>query len=232
MWGDNGAYCEFDSALAGMAYCAEQAYAGDHPNQKKLAQRFSVICGADYDAVLEAAELNQLGDPTKIWDDVLLDLQCNRLAWDDPILNVEWKERKKKDSNYWNKAAAKVSELAERLSVHAETVAPIDLAYALNVAEYLKRRIELALKLETAYLARDKVGLSEVRKLIPGLVEAIDELLTSLRRQWLRRNKPFGLEVLQQRFAGTKQRYCQLNQRLSELIAGVLDEIPELAQGL
>ena len=219
MWGDNGAYCEFDSALAGMAYSAEQAYGGDYSDEKDLAARFSVICGADYHAVIEAGELNQVSNP-------------NNLAWDDPILNVEWKERKKQDSHYWIKAAAGASQLVEKLSVHSETVSPIDLAYALNVVEYLKIRIELTLKLETAYLADDKVGLSEVRKLIPGVVEAIDALLVSLRRQWLRRNKPFGLETIQQRFGGTKQRYLELDQRLSELIADEIDEISELAQGL
>ena len=219
LWGNNGAYCEFDSALAGLTCCAERAYADGHPDEKKLAARFSAICGADYHAVIQADELNQIANP-------------DSLMWDDPILNVDWKEKKKTDSDYWAKAAARASELAEKLSVHAETVAPIDLAYALNLVEYLKRRIELGLNLETAYLASDKAGLGEVRKLIPGVVEAIDALLISLRRQWLRRNKPFGLEVLQQRFGGTKQRYLELDQRLSDLIAGEIDEIAELAQGL
>ena len=219
MWGDGGAYCEFDSALAGLTYCAEQLYADGHPDEKNLAARFSAICGADYDDVLGASDLNQIGHP-------------DSLVWDDPILNVEWKEKKKKDPDYWSKAAARASELAEKLSVHAETVAPIDLAHALNLVEYLKRRIELGLNLETAYLASDKAGLGEVRKLIPGVVEAIDALLISLRRQWLRRNKPFGLEVLQQRFGGVKQRYLELDQRLAELIADEIHEIPELAEGL
>ena len=219
MWGDNGAYCEFDSAFAGLAYCAEQAYASDHWDEKKLAARFSAICGADYHAVLEASELNQLGDP-------------RNLMWDDPILNVEWKERKKKDPDYWPNVVSKAKQMAKELSVHADTVAPIDLAYALDAAEYLKRRTELTLELEKSYLSNDKASLGEVRKLVPGIIESIDALLISLRRQWLRRNKPFGLEVLQQRFGGTKQRYLELDQRLSELIAGEIGEIPELAQGL
>ena len=219
MWGDGGAYCEFDSALAGMAYSAELAYAGDHSDDKKLAARFAAICGADYDVVLGASELNQIS-------------YRDSLVWDDPILKVEWKERKKKDSRYWSKAVATASELAEKLSVHVQTVAPIDLAHAYNLVVYLKRRIELGLKLEQSYLAGDKANLGKVRKLIPEVIESIDELLISLRRQWLRRNKPFGLEALQQRFGGTKQRYLELDQRLSELIAGEIDEIAELAEGL
>ena len=219
MWGDGSSYCEFDSALAGMAYSAELAYAGDHSDDKKLAARFAAICGADYDVVLGASELNQIS-------------YRDSLVWDDPILKVEWKERKKKDSRYWSKAVATASELAEKLSVHVQTVAPIDLAHAYNLVVYLKRRIELGLKLEQSYLAGDKANLGKVRKLIPEVIESIDELLISLRRQWLRRNKPFGLEALQQRFGGTKQRYLELDQRLSELIAGEIDEIAELAEGL
>ena len=219
IWGDNGAYCEFDSALAGLTYCADQVYAGDHSDAKKLAARFSAICGGDYDAVLQASGLNQIGS-------------LDRFVWDDPILNVEWKEMKKKDSDCWSKSIVIASRLAEKLSVHAETVAPIDLAHAYNVVAYLKRRIELGLKLEKSYLSGDKARLSAVRKLVPGVIESMDALLTSLRRQWLRRNKPFGLEVIQQRFGGIKHRYWELDQRLRELIADETPEIPELAEGL
>ena len=227
MWGDGSSYCEFDSALAGMAYCAEQIYADGSEDEQKLEARFSVICGADYHAILQAGELNQIGNTDRIKAGNL-----HPLVWDDPILNVEWKERKKEDCDYWVKAIARANDMAEKLAAGAKTETPIDLAYAFNVVEYLKRRIELGLKLETAYLTGDKAGLIEVRKLVPGVIEAIDALLVSLRRQWLRHNKPFGLEVVQQQFGGTKQRYLELGQRLGELIAGEIDEIAELAEGL
>ena len=54
MWGDDGAYCDFDSALAGMAYVSELMYC-DKVSQKTLARRFAAICGGDYEAVCLAS---------------------------------------------------------------------------------------------------------------------------------------------------------------------------------
>ena len=45
LWGDDGAYCEFDSALAGLAFGAEVAYAGDAFDEVRLARRFAAVCG-------------------------------------------------------------------------------------------------------------------------------------------------------------------------------------------
>ena len=57
LWGDDGAYCDFDSALAGLAFAAEQACSRDF-DPKRLAARFRAVCHADYDAVRKAGELD------------------------------------------------------------------------------------------------------------------------------------------------------------------------------
>jgi hexosaminidase len=57
-WGDDGAYCEFDSALAGLAWSAGKVYLnGEEIDTKKLSQRFAVICGAVYDDVEKTSAL-------------------------------------------------------------------------------------------------------------------------------------------------------------------------------
>ena len=58
----------------------------------------------------------------------------------------------------------------------------------------------------------------------------IDIVLGSLRRQWLRRNKPYGLETLQVRFGGLKERYRELEACLGDFLRGKIATIPELAE--
>ena len=215
MWGDKGAYCEFDSAMAGIAYCAEKIYTDESFNEDKLAARFEKICNASYHTVIQASKMNHI---------------CNMDAymWDDPLLGIEWKRRKKEDNDYWVKALAASCQLSESQASVATIFEPIDLAHAFNLVEFIKERIETSLLLEDAYRNREKQAMELVQKRIPSVISRIDELLVSLRRQWFKRNKPIGIEELQQRFGGLKERYIELGNRLDELLNGVVDSIYEL----
>jgi hypothetical protein len=58
-------------------------------------------------------------------------------------------------------------------------------------------------------------------------LRALDTVLDSFRRQWHRRNKPFGFETIQYRLGGERQRFLELGDRLGELISGKVESIPE-----
>ncbi|MCJ7821749.1 MAG: hypothetical protein MUQ26_01485, partial [Armatimonadetes bacterium] len=66
----------------------------------------------------------------------------------------------------------------------------------------------------------------------PRLVELTEALEATFRRQWLRRNKPFGLEAIQVRLGGLRQRFAEAGRLLQELLDGQRDSIPELEEGL
>jgi len=214
LWGDDGAYCEFDSALAGLAYGAELAYAGD-VDARRLADRFAAICHVDYDVVALAAEINppDYGAP---------------VLWDDPLLGLCWNERLAEDKQFWAKALEKYNGLLERLSPHAETTEPMDVAHLVSVVRCLLAKVELRMQLDAAYASRDRAALTAVGGRIPQVIEAVDEVLASFRRQWYRRNKPHGFETIQIRLGGLRQRYLELRQRIEEFVAGEIDGIAEL----
>jgi len=86
----------------------------------------------------------------------------------------------------------------------------------------------LAARLFDAYAAGDKAALAAVRNDVPALVGLIEQLARSFRTLWLARCKPFGLEVLQIRFAGQAARYRELADRLGEYLDGHVATIPEL----
>ena len=216
LWGDDGGYCEFDSALAGLAYGAELAYAGDDFRQESLERRFAAVCGADYAATVQASEVNAFGGA--------------RVLWDDPLQGIFWKARKFAEADFWPKAAAHFGQLFQKLPAMSRKTTPIDFDHAVNLAACLLEKVQLGLELEQAYASRDPAALKQVGGRIPRMIRTIDKLLGSFRRQWYRRNKPLGFETMQIRLGGLKQRYLELKQRLEELSAGKISGIPELEE--
>ncbi|MBR1609797.1 MAG: hypothetical protein IJ678_09315, partial [Kiritimatiellae bacterium] len=88
MWGDDGAYCDFESAFAGLAWCAEKAYRGE-ADENVLEKRYRALFGgASWKAVAALGEaVSPWADRDRIWDDPLMNLDAAtmRAAADDEI---------------------------------------------------------------------------------------------------------------------------------------------------
>jgi hypothetical protein len=213
MWGDDGGYCDFDSAMAGLTWMAELAYTGSTP-AKSLDRKFSAICHGDYKTV------------TAVTDETLVDSQW---LWDDPILGIRWHNEKLKDKKYWGKRQkAFVQLLATFKKCKIQPADGGDIAYGSILTEFMLRKIDLRMKLDAAYAKRNMLGLRAVLKDIPMIIKLLEKLDRAFGEQWLRRNKPQGLEVMQIRFAGLKRRYEELASRIQSLLAGKIDSIDEM----
>jgi hypothetical protein len=216
LWGDDGGYCEFDSALTGLAYTAELAYDGAAHLDRRLPRRFHVICGADYHQSLRFA--------IPSFED------ASALLWDDPLLGIFYKARCARQRDYPAKMLRIYRRVLKRLGPPAPAAGPIDLAHGAAVLACLAAKLALAIDLRHAYATRRRADLAKVARQVPAVVGSIDDLLASFRRQWLARNKPQGLEVIQVRLGALKQRYLELAQRLAELSRGTISAIPELEE--
>jgi hypothetical protein len=214
LWGDDGGFCEYDSALAGLAYVAELGYVGGDFDTANLEKRFQAVCGADYEQVMDAAEMARPIPPAAV-------------VWDDPLLGIAWKNESLKDAEFWNEASETYGAVLERLDGLAEATEPIDFAHAVNVVRLLKARVDVGIAMEAAYPTRNLDELEAVRAKIVSVLERIEDVSMSFRRQWLRRNKPHGLEAIQLHFGGLVERYKEMSRRLGELIVGEIDSIPE-----
>jgi hypothetical protein len=217
LWGDDGAYCEFESAMPTLAAIADLAYGhtdiagGNHA----VAKRFNAACDADFDSYFAAscAIGNQEG-------------YVAGMLWDDPILGIFWRQMKGLDSHFERSWLEKISLLESQLAKVQEPGEGMEHAKAL--ADVIKNKILLRAGLEEAYGRRDGHALDQLHSQIQQTIKAIEALAVSFRRQWLRRNKPFGLEVIQVRLAGLVARQRELALRLRELAAGKVESIPEL----
>jgi len=210
LWGDDGAFCDFDSAMAGMVWVAELAYTGKTP-AASLGKRFEAICHGDYKESVCATDWGR------------------ELMWDDPIMGIFWHNQNLVQRGFGKKIRdCYAKELGRLKKCRTKTTSGGDFGYAVAIADFLLRKIDLRLKLDTAYARRNKAGLKAVRKDIPKTIRSLEVLDEAFRTQWLRRNKPFGLEVMQIRFAGQKRRYEELDRRIGELLAGKIDRIDEM----
>lgn len=213
MWGDDGGYCEYDSSMAGLTWMAELAYTGSTP-AKSLDQKYSAICHGDYKTV------------TAVTDETLVD---SKWLWDDPILALNWHNEKLQNKNSWKKRQKAYTQLLgtfKKCKVQATDGG--DIGYGTILTEFLLQKINLRMKLDTAYAKRNKPALRAILKDISKIVPLIEKLDQAFCTQWLRRNKPYGLEVMQIRFAGMKRRYEELDSRIKLLLAGKIDRIDEM----
>ena len=67
---------------------------------------------------------------------------------------------------------------------------------------------------------------------LPALAEYFSEVMSEFRKQWLAVGKVFGLETMQHRMGGQKERIIEASVRINEYLAGVYDKLEELEQPL
>ena len=224
MWGDNGAYCDYDSSLAGLAWAADLAWGGKGADET-VAPVFEAVCGASYREQITASEM-QLA--CKVKDDVLR-VYTSLILWDDPLLGIVWREYRKFDENIWNLVLDRVREVRTKLAPSVEHREAGDIGHAWNLCDLVAKKIEMRFALLKAYEAGDRAELMRIRNcMVPEVIAAFEAVDATFRRQWMRRNKPFGLEIMQIRLAGLRERYAELARRIDELLEGRIEKIDEL----
>lgn len=217
MWGDDGAYCDMDSAWAGLAFVAERAYA---PDMSAVPARFASVCGGDYEATLLPSAM---AEP----------VNAPALLWDDPILRIYHRFGLTEGGATWREAEAHHAKLRDALAPLADRESATgDLRHAWLIADFFTRKIGLQRRIENAYPARDADALGAVALEAREMASRVDTLAASWRRQWMRLNKPEGFEVLQNRFAGQAARWRELATRIDELLSGTVSAISEWDESL
>ncbi len=215
LWSDDGAFWDVDSALAGIALVAEMCHGDGTVDEAVLARRFAAVCGSDLAAHRIASRLNDR-------------LQVCSVLWDDPLQAMYLRHAATDGTETLREAERWYREVATVLAPHHDDTVAGDLGHAALVAQVLAAKTGLAARLFEAYAAHDRPALAALVADVPPIVARIEELAASFRRRWLACCQPFGLEVIQIRFAGQAERYRELARRLTEYLAGEVPTIPEL----
>lgn len=237
IWGDDGQECDVFSALPALQRFAEHGHAVEEgprvvnvfpwpPNSgsadSRMKENFHGITELDYDDLVVASALDVLlpsphapyacPNPSKA------------LLWQDPLLALC-------DPQYDGlPLRSHYESLAQRLEAAARKSAASRLRFPALIARAISLKCDLRRNLHRAYQAGDHAGL---RAIVDGdlaaLRVAVDALWKCHRQLWLDTFKPFGLEVLENRYGGLRARLETTHERLTDYLAGHIAEIPELA---
>ena len=80
LWGDDGAYCDFDSALAGLNFAAGEVWGSDSELLEKM---YAPLVGGNYEKTLSASEMT-VPQPEQF----TAGLAASEVLWDDPLLGI------------------------------------------------------------------------------------------------------------------------------------------------
>lgn len=231
MWGDDGNECDLFSTLPGLQLFCEHGYA-ESVDPALLRDNFQGSCGASYDDWYRASQLDQIPqagvdchaaldplechapNPSKwiLWQDTLIGLLDPQI--DDPALQ----------SAHFAQLAADLTAAAAQAPSSRRLEFPARLATVLAIKTTLRG------KLAAAYQDGDR---KQLEALVLGelaqLRGAVDALWRCHRAMWLATYKPWGFEVVEQRYGGLRTRLESLAMTFHDYLAGEIDAIPELA---
>ncbi len=225
-WGDNGNYCDHDSAFAGVAWCADKCYGTQTPCADQLEARFEAVCGGSYAAHILASDIHGIfPPPVKGWEYP----KGEPNMWDDPLFGTRFRIACEDDPIVMKKIATPFSTLAEKLAPLTNDNTTGSLNYAHATAQAFADRYHLISALIKAYRAHDFKALELCRQQIPAVRKSVAAMAQAFRTMWLIQNKPEGLEEIQSRFGMLDIRYAEMECRLNEYIQGNVSDIPELS---
>jgi hypothetical protein len=230
LWGDDGGYCEFDSAFTGLAWAADYAANKGEVDPQRLRKLFAAVFGCDYDAQLLPGELDKLNithpDCNKHYE-----LLSSVMLWDDPLMGIGEREYRFFEPDVCEKTLDRWKKLAQQLRQQENRRAAGDLDYMIDMTDLLVAKLETRLALLESYSKKDNAALLAIAdRAEKELPEKIDAVLDSFRRQWFRSYKSYGLEVMQIRMAGLKERFKETARQIREYAAGSRSAMPELEE--
>ena len=224
MWGDNGGYCDYGSALAGLAYAAEMSFTGEAPDALLEKRVKALFGGSSYKAVTAFGEVSGM--------------LANHILLDDPIMLLYLHSRSH-DNECWGRigigkgfADVKAAfDKARKAIARAPEGEAGSMAYARAMADALCLKMALAEKVFA--MAKKKDHRKDAKALLGIAVdyeEAISRFYSEFHQMWHTQNKPFGLESIQVRLGGQVIRAGELVMRLEAFIDGKDKTIPEFAE--
>lgn len=205
MWNDNGAAVDFDSTLAGVAFCSEYIYSSGKINNDKLEQRFKAVCGTSYKMITRVSEINS-------------EFTALGLLWDDPLLGIYRHNENLKNPAFWEERELVYKKISEDIESYSIENDDDSMNHIMNMTRFLALKLDFLQMLEQQKNKKINVQLLEGK--LPQVMIALGKLKDSYRKLWLDYYKPFGLEVIQIRLAGQEERWRELGRLIEEYKKG------------
>ena len=220
LWGDDGCYCPWFSCTPGLVCAADLCYGIE---QKEITEKlFRTVFNSDFNKMLA---------PTAMHKQLLrkatgLQLIVNSILFDDILLGIAWRNIELFGEESPEEFQHYYEGLYHKLNINAPEGL---LLYALQLVKLIAEKLKCRGMLLDGYRRKEKSLLKKyLKELLPSLLKCHDDFVNSYRTQWLECAKPFGLEVMQNRFAGTRERYLESGRRVQDFLDQKIDCIEEL----
>ena len=232
MWGDDGAICHWDSAWTGLTEASDLAYGID--DEDAVARRYNALTGSDYFINNLPCRLHHPNKRSNR-ENIMPAMHNSDLAifWDDILQGLGYRNLQVIDKNLIPEIINEFKTILKALEPHRNDCGGGNLNYAWLLTRYMLNKMLCRQKLEEAYWAGDKAALKVLAdQELPQLAEYFSEVMSEFRKQWLAVGKVFGLETMQHRMGGQKERILEAAVRINEYLAGFYDKLEELEQPL
>lgn len=226
MWGDDGAYCDFDSAFAGLAFASDLAFTGEAKN-KILNKKFAALFdGASYsDNLILADGIRGYSHllPGILYDDPLM------LIYEGGLMAETEKRLAYQEKFDWKKILKDLASAKKKIAKAREQGCGGSISYEKTFINMIEAKARYADSLLKAYRKKNSAkAVGEVIPLLKDYRSKLKKFSAEFRAMWFRHNKPFGIESAQIRMAGQLARVDEALIRLQEFADCKAASIPEL----
>ena len=229
MWGDDGAYCHYDSSIAGIFRCTDLAFG--EQSEDVTSKRFNAICNSNYFAQVAVGNIH--GHTGTIGIDDSVEIFPAMVLWDDPLLGIYYSNCKCANNNFDTKYINDLKAILEKILPYKEDNLVGKISYAITLINTLIKKLETRSKLEKAYQLKDSTLIKElITQDIPTLIDLMANTAENFRTNWLECAKGCGMERIQIRFAGQIARLEELKRRLNDFLTSSITVIDELENPL
>jgi len=217
LWGDAGKDCSYFATLP-VLFAAARMAQGIF-DREVIAKEFQEKYGYTFEEFMDLELPNITEEEPSHYHD-----PCKYLLFNDPFLGIY-------DFTVDEKFPQRFRESSEKLE---KSINGRDYDYLFDVEKKLldvmARKCDLGVRLRKAYQSGDKETLAVVAQAIPSIKQNLKEFFAAFRVMWLKENKPFGLEVQEQRFGGLMYRMETCEARLHSYLNGEITVIEELEE--
>lgn len=216
LWGDNGKDCSYYSTLPVLFAAAKMAMGNF--DKEEIQKQFEEKYGYSFAEFMNLELPNITKEEPSHYHN-----PSKYLLFNDPFIGVY-------DFTVRDDLSQRYVDAAEKLS---KSINGREYDYLFDMEkkllDVLIRKCDLGVRLRKAYQSDDKETLAIITEQeFPIIKRDLKAFFEAFRVMWLKENKPFGLEVQEQRFGGLMYRMKTCEARLSAYLNGETNQIEEL----
>ncbi|MGB3161041.1 MAG: beta-N-acetylhexosaminidase [Carnobacterium sp.] len=229
-WGDNGQETSHWNALPIMQWYAEHTY-NKFVTEEFVATRFASCVHPNlYDQMIATRYLDEVPG-VELMNHYMAN-PSKYLLWQDPLLglfdaHVEQYQKDRDLVAHYEKIRTSFSSSLNT----SKNILHLNLLFYEYLATVLQVKSTFGIELIEAYKNNQRTKLTELaHSRLPLIIKAVEDLRDCHQTIWMTTYKPFGWEVLDNRYGGLLQRLKTTRQKIETYLSGEMNRIEELEE--